>query len=1018
MGSQAAATVLQGAGASFMAFEAEVANVIAGTPENWIVKSDSTASGGKTLIVDGTNSTGDSPHSFAHFRLKFANPGTYYIYYRWQAEPARTANDVFTGNSIWIANRFGAFSTKGLDAQVDYIRSDSNNLNAPDNSVYTWRRDVDTLVYTVTEADIAGGPVVLTMGTREAGFTLDRIILSTEPALTPATLDAMLNSNTDLIVQVSGDSFVAWEAEVKAKLIAGTPENWVFKSDAAASGGATLIIAGANSTGDSPHSFAQFSIQFATPGTYYIYYRWQAEPARTANDVFTGNSIWIANRFGAFSTTGLDAQVDYIRSDSNNLNAPDNSVYTWRRDVDTLVYTVTAAEIDGGPVVLTVGTREAGFTLDRIVLSTEPALTAAALDALLNSGARPVAPEVKSAVGSASLNTLRLLFTRPLDASTVNLSKFNVSPSLALSAVAVNVDDPRIVDLTTAAQTQGTKYTVNVTGVKDTTGTESLAGANGKFTAWKKVNGWATKEVFFGITGPSVDDILASPKYIAGTPDRLEFVRGFQLNQDPLTDNYGARLSAFFTPAVTAAYDFFPYNDDEAELQLSTDATAANLSPIGRFPLLAAYDSAVFASSPSLSVNQSYLLVGLLKQVGGAVYLNVAARRSGDATSVTSALELAGNRISTFVNPDLGVVTFAQQPTNATAAAGARATFRIRANTLARPVYYQWQKDGVDIPGAVRPVYITPVLSTADSGPSYRCVVSVAGTDTASNAATLTVGPGSPALIQPYVGISFVGGGTAGGGTLLTQDVAGVVRQENWNNVTGFSFDSVPLVDAAGAASPVTLSGAGATEVWYTGTISTLEADGVLLQGFVNAISSLEPVTFTLNNVPTGNYNLLVYSVGFDFAADYKEAFGLVGSTTYPTLHVRAETGLPYNNSPAFRRASSTDPANRQSGNYVEFNNVSPATDGTLTLSVTWESDQVGNTHQPAVNAIQLVRVNTEIRLTVGRSGDQLEIQYPEGTLETTTTVNGGWASVPGAAAPSYKFTPSGTGSHFFRVRK
>src|SRR4051812_15437521 len=139
---RAASTVLQTKDATYVAFEAEEAALIAGTPENWTVYADNAASGKAALKIAGSNSTGDSPHSFAQYRIKFATEGTYYIYYRWLADPVLAFNDNFTANSIWIANRFGAFSTPGAAAQTDYVRSDSNNLNFPDNSVYTWRRDV------------------------------------------------------------------------------------------------------------------------------------------------------------------------------------------------------------------------------------------------------------------------------------------------------------------------------------------------------------------------------------------------------------------------------------------------------------------------------------------------------------------------------------------------------------------------------------------------------------------------------------------------------------------------------------------------------------------------------------------------------------------------------------------------------------------------------------------------------------------------------------------------------------
>ena len=756
------------------------------------------------------------------------------------------------------------------------------------------------------------------------------------------------------VVIQGGDPQVAFQAETAATLLPGKPENWVVKADATASGGGAIYADGTNSTGDSPHSFAQYQIQFAKAGTYSVYYRWRADEARTGGDAFTANSSWIATRFGAFSTAGAAAQADYVRTKSNDASAPADNAYAWVVEPGT--YTVAASDL-AAPVVLTIGSREAGMFFDRFVFSPIPDLTPAQLDALVNSGTRPPSPEVASVVGSATLNEVTLVFSRPLDAASVTLGSFVPSPALGIIAAQVDTADARIVRLTTAAQPEGIAYMIAVSGVRDDKGTLVAAGTKAQFTSWRRVEGWATKEVFFGITGTTVADLTAAPNYLAGKPDRFQWVKGFQLNQSPLTDNYGARLSAFFSPDAAGVHSLFIDNDDEAELLLSTDTSASNLASLGVFPLNAAFDDGVSATTPPLGAGRRYLLVGLLKQGGGDVHLNVGARPQNGTTPAAQVPVLAGGRISTYVNPDAGKVSFKQQPVDAKASANGRATFRVVAEAPASPLYHQWQVDGVDIPGAVRSTYTTPVLGLGDNGKKYRCVISVAGVDTASSTATLAVSPGDPSGLQPFVGINFIGGGTAGGASLSVVDVAGVVPQENWNNLGGIAFDAVAVRDAAGSSTPVTLTTAQAMEVWYTGSVATGDADGALFQGFLNAQASHDPVHVRLDNIPAGKYQVLVYSLGFDFTPAYETAFELTGGGSYPVYHGRSETGLPYQKAPAFRRITSTTAAAPASGNYVQFDNVSPASDGSLDLSVTWESIEAGNGHQPAINAIQLVKV-------------------------------------------------------------
>jgi hypothetical protein len=1032
-----AATVLQGATSAYVAFEAEGNPTITnGAPAIWITTNDATASGNSVLYIAGTTDNALAPHSFALYQIKFATAGTYHLYYRFKADAARTVADQFTGNSCLIPNLLGTFATAGATGLVDFHTAASNGGQAPANNVFDWQREADTAAYTVTAAEVAAGlPLVLSIGTREAGFTVDRWILSPDPALTDAALDALENSETSVVVQGASDAYVAFEAETKARLIAGTPAFWITTNDVTASASGVLYIAGTTDNALAPHSFALYQIKFATAGTYHLYYRFKADAARTVADQFTGNSCLIPNVLGTFTTAGAAGLADFHTAASNGGQAPANNVFDWQREADTAAYTVSAAEVAAGvPLVLTIATREAGFTVDRWVLSPDPALTDATLDALPNSGARVAAPSIDKAVGSASLNTVTLSFTRPLAAASVLANRFTVSGGLAVTAAVLDVEDPRRVTLTTGAQTQGTVYTVTAVNVTDTSGTPVGANTTKTFTAWKLVEGWATQEIYLGATGSTVADLTGSAAYIAGTPSEIRWVKGFQLNNDPRGPNLGAEISAFFTPPAAGIQNFYVFNDDEAELLLSSNQTEASLQSLNVFALSTApvFDDAIVAASPALTAGQRYLLVGRVKSGGGDFRLSVASQPAGAGTPAANLSVLGGSRISTFVNPDLGNVKFDQQPANATAAAGDRARFSVKVTATEGPVYYQWRVNGTDIPGATRTTYYTPVLTAADSGKVYSVVVSVAGKDTASANATLTVQGTTASNLQSYIGINFVGGGDNLPGPLTGVDVAGVALQENWNNLTGTTFDQVALRDAAGANTPITFT-ATATDHWYCGTLGAGDANGVLLQGYLSAGASLDPFALTLNNVPAGTYNLVVYSVGFPFQASYEESFSVTGATASPTLHVKAESGLEFNASPSFRRMTSTDANNRGAlGNYVQFDNVRPAADGSLTITAAWESTNVGNGHQPAVNGIQLVKVGAAPALPVSLSaalqGANLTISWPASAagfvLESSAAIGAGaaWTTVAGTPNP---ITVAGStsvsvaaGTRFYRLKK
>ena len=168
------------------------------------------------LYIAGTTDNSLAPHSFALYQIKFATAGTYNLYYRFKADAARTVADQFTANSCLIPNVLGTFTTAGSTGLPDFHTAASNGGQAPANNVFDWQREADTAAFTVTAADVAAGvPLVLTIGTREAGFTVDRWILSPDPALTDAALDATENSETSVVVQGATDAYVAFEAEPK-----------------------------------------------------------------------------------------------------------------------------------------------------------------------------------------------------------------------------------------------------------------------------------------------------------------------------------------------------------------------------------------------------------------------------------------------------------------------------------------------------------------------------------------------------------------------------------------------------------------------------------------------------------------------------------------------------------------------------------------------------------------------------------------------------------------------------------
>ena len=108
-------------------------------------------------------------------------------------------------------------------------------------------------------------------------------------------------------------------------------------------------------------------------------------------------------------------------------------------------------------------------------------------------------------------------------------------------------------------------------------------------------------------------------------------------------------------------------------------------------------------------------------------------------TSVTS------NAATLTVNSGPSITT---QPANQTVNVGQTATFTVVA-TGAPPLSYQWQKNQVNIPGAISASYTTPATTSADNGTSFRVIVTNPVTSVTSNGATLTVNSGPSITTQP-----------------------------------------------------------------------------------------------------------------------------------------------------------------------------------------------------------------------------------------------------------------------------
>ena len=136
------------------------------------------------------------------------------------------------------------------------------------------------------------------------------------------------------------------------------------------------------------------------------------------------------------------------------------------------------------------------------------------------------------------------------------------------------------------------------------------------------VTGGVTLEHWDGITGNAVSNLTSNAAY-PNSPTYVTTLEGLFEAGTNIADNYGQRARAWFRPPTTGAYTFYIASDDNSELWLSTDATAANKVLIASVPGSTGSRAwTTFASQTSaaktLTAGQRYYIEALQKEgVGG-----------------------------------------------------------------------------------------------------------------------------------------------------------------------------------------------------------------------------------------------------------------------------------------------------------------------------------------------------------------------------------------------------------------
>ena len=252
--------------------------------------------------------------------------------------------------------------------------------------------------------------------------------------------------------------------------------------------------------------------------------------------------------------------------------------------------------------------------------------------------------------------------------------------------------------------------------------------------------------------------------------------------------------------------------------------------------------------------------------------------------------------------------TITQHPVSRTVAPGASVTFSVRASGSGT-LSYQWQRNGLDIPGATSQDY-TLVAADTDNGAQFRAVVSNDNGSVISNSATLTVTSNQlPVgnITQPAAGTLYSGGSViAFAGTAADpEDGALPASAFTWRVAFHHDTHSHPFVPSTSGSTSgsftVPTTGETSANVWYRVVLTVRDSAGATQTTSRDVLP--RKVNITLATSPAG-LQLLLDAQPIATPVTFESVVGIVRSLGAPSPQTSGGTNYE------FRSWSDGGPAN------------------------------------------------------------------------------------------------------------
>jgi hypothetical protein len=275
-------------------------------------------------------------------------------------------------------------------------------------------------------------------------------------------------------------------------------------------------------------------------------------------------------------------------------------------------------------------------------------------DAVLTVTEDNLPPSALRAVGGRTLDSVTISFSEPMDPGAAqDPAHYTLSGGVAVTAAALDASGTNVI-LSTATQAEGTRYTVTLNGLADTTGLPLADGTTLTFTSYAMAVGFIQRELYLDIPGTEVLDLESTDKYALGQYDSLTPLALFEAPTHQ-GDHYGQKISGYLLPPVSGNYLFYIASDDNSELRLSpsTDPLAkTTLASVSGNTDPRQWDKypATQGSAPiPLEAGQRYYIEAVHKQGTDGDHLAVGWTLPDQTGLITV---ISGQYLASFVNPD------------------------------------------------------------------------------------------------------------------------------------------------------------------------------------------------------------------------------------------------------------------------------------------------------------------------------------------------------------------------------